>query len=210
MDPAECNALQGGPAGLLVPEVQLQADPGVSVTAPAAADCPQVWRVGVDGAWVQTEPTVFLHTLAGPSWQFEPVAALPAVTIPRAGWWEVNYQVRGASAIYEANTGTVNRNNGVGAGLLHNGVILPGSELTVILQMQQPGDQGRHLQATGSIRRIWQFNAGDTLQLAGRPFLDPPGSPDVIGGGIAQVLGDSNGWTHVTAHWIGPVGDTGS
>ncbi|MEZ3180802.1 hypothetical protein KYY02_19540 [Streptomyces pimonensis] len=209
LDPAECNALQQTAAGLLVPQVQLAADPGVTVTAPTAGDCPQTWRVGIDGAWAQTEPTAFLHTLSGPSWQFEPVPALPAVTIPRSGWWDVDYQVRAASAIPDANTGTLIRQNGVGAGLLHNGTVVPGTEMTVIMQMQQPGDEGRHLQTETTRRRVLALTAGDTLALAARPFTDPPdGNASVIGAGTAHVLGDANGWTHISARWIGPVGDT--
>lgn len=208
LDPAECNAMRQTAAGLLVPEVQLRADPGVTVTPPSTEGCPQVWRVGIDASWVQTEPTTFLHTIAAPSWTFEPVPALPPVTIPRAGWWDVDYQVRAASAIPDANTGTLVRQNGIGAGLLHNGAVVPGMEMTVIMQMQQPGDQGRHLQTETTRRRVLALAAGDALALAVRRFTDPPdGNPSVIGAGTAQVLGDANGWTHITARWIGPVGD---
>lgn len=208
LDPDACNVLVQTAAGLLVPGVQLAADPGVTVTPPGADECPQTWRVGIDGSWVQTESTTFLHTLAGPSWEFEPVPALPPVTIPRAGWWDVDYQVRAASAIHDTNTGTLDRQNGIGAGLLHNGTVVPGTEMTVIMQMQQPGDQGRHLQTETSRRRVLALAAGDTLALAARPFTDPPdGNPTVIGAGVAQVLGDANGWTHITARWLGPVGD---
>lgn len=211
INPADCNALSQTAAGLLVPDVQLQADPGVTVTPPAAGDCPQTWRIGTDASWAQTEPTTFLHTLSGPSWQFETITALPAVPIPRSGWWDVDYQVRVVSSIEDANTGTTLRQNGVGAGLLHNGTVVPGTEMTVVLQMQQIGDEAVYLQTETSRRRVLALAAGDTLALAARPFKDPPGgNPNVIGAGASHVLGDSNGWTHITARWIGPVGDTAS
>jgi hypothetical protein len=41
----------------------------------------------VDGAWAQTVPVDFLHSLTGASRAWEVVTELPTLTIPRAGVW---------------------------------------------------------------------------------------------------------------------------
>lgn len=84
---SSCNALQETTAGLLVPEVLIEAEPGIKVTPPADGACPAVWRVGVDAAWAQTGTLTFSRNLAGADRTYEQVTEVPAVTIPRAGVW---------------------------------------------------------------------------------------------------------------------------
>lgn len=199
VDPAACNALRSGPAGLLVPEVQLQADPGVTVTPPAAEDCPQVWRVGIDGSWAQTPTLTFGHALDGTDRVWEVVTAVPTLTVPRAGVWVVNYQVRGAATL--PAHATASQAAGATAGLYKDGVLIGGSEAIVAYHTLAAGDQASSIQTTASRQFVHGFTAGQTVQLAAAR-LGATGS--------VSIVSNADGRSYVTMHWIGPVGDTAS
>jgi hypothetical protein len=197
LDPAACNALGQGAAGLLVPEVRINADPGLTITPPADSDCPQAWRIGVDGAWAQTPPIDFLHSLTGASRAWEVVTELPALTIPRAGVWEITYQVRGVAQL--PAPGLANIDTGVVASLYRNGALVPGTEALVIYHNEASLDQGKQIQASACRQGMHQFAAGDTVRLAACRLATS---------GIASVVSNSDGRTSITAHWVAPEGDT--
>lgn len=197
LDPAPCNALSQSTAGLLVPKVLVQVDPGLTVTPPAAGDCPQVWRIGVDAAWVQTSALTFLHTLTGAVRAWETVPEVPLLTIPRAGVWEVSYQVRGVALL--PAPGAANIDTGVVAGMYKNGALVPGTESMVIYHSELAGDQGKQIQATASRQFMHPFAAGDTVGL-GAFRLGTSGS--------ASVVSNADGRTYISAHWVAPEGDT--
>lgn len=197
LDPAPCNALEETAVGLLVPEVLIEVEPGLTVTPPADGDCPQVWRIGVDAAWVQTGTLDFLHSLTGATRAWEVVTEVPTLTIPRAGVWEVNYQVRGVALL--PAPGVANIDTGVVAGMYKNGALVPGTEAMVIYQSELALDQGEQIQAMGSRQFMHTFAAGDTVRL-GAFRLGTSGS--------AAVVSNTDGRTSITAHWVAPEGDT--
>ncbi|MFF0092679.1 hypothetical protein ACFYSF_22335 [Streptomyces canus] len=197
LDPAACNALEETAAGLLVPEVLVQVDPGLTVTPPAAGDCPQVWRIGVDAAWVQNGTLNFLHSLTGALRAWETVPEVPLLTIPRAGVWEVNYQVRGVASL--PAPGAAASDTGVVAGMYKNGALAPGTEAMVIYHSEGAGDQGKQIQATGSRQFMHTFAAGDTVGL---------GAFRLGTFGAAAVVSNGDGRTYISAHWLAPEGDT--
>ncbi|WP_327345986.1 hypothetical protein [Streptomyces europaeiscabiei] len=196
LDPAPCNALEQTAAGLLVPEVLIEVEPGLTVTPPADGDCPQVWRIGVDAAWVETGSLDFLRSLTGAIRAWEVVTEVPTLTIPRAGVWEVNYQVRGVALLPAPGAAT---DTGVVAGMYKNGAVVPGTEAMVIYHSELAGDQGKQIQATGSRQFMHTFAAGDTVRL---------GAYRLGTSGTAAVVSNGDGRTHITAHWVAPVGDT--
>jgi len=196
-DPAPCNALTETASGLLVPEVLIEVAPGLTVTPPGAGDCPQVWRVGVDAAWVQTDTLNFAHTITGAVRAWEVVTEVPTLTIPRAGVWEVNYQMRGVAVL--PAPGLVNTATGVTGAMYKNGALVPGTESMVIFQSEAALDQGDQVQATGSRQFMQVFAAGDKVQLAAcRLNVD----------GTSSVVSNADGRTSLTAHWVAPEGDT--
>lgn len=151
----------------------------------------------VDGAWAQTDTLDFVHTITAPVRTWEVLTELPPLTIPRAGVWEVNYQMRGVAALpasASAATGT-----GVTGGTYKNGVLVPGTEAMVVYLSEAAGNQSGNVQACGSRQFMHTFAAGDTLQLAAwRPGTD----------GTAAVVSNPDGRTYISAHWVGPEGDT--
>lgn len=199
VDPAACNALQDGAAGLLVPEVQMVPDPGVTVTPPAAGACPQLWRVGIDGSWTQSGILTFGHALEGTDRVWEPVTEAPALTVPRSGVWVVNYQAR-AAATLGANA-SANQAAGATVGLNKDGVLIGGSEAIAIYHTLAAGDQASSMQATASRQFVHGFTAGQTVQLAAARL----GST-----GLVSIVSNADGRSYVTMHWIGPTGDTAS
>ncbi|MEU5497978.1 hypothetical protein [Streptomyces griseofuscus] len=196
-DPAPCNALTASASGLLVPGVLIQVDPGLTVTPPAAGACPQVWRIGVDAAWVQNGTLNFLHTLTGALRAWETVPEVPLLTIPRAGVWEVNFQVRGVASL--PAPGAAATDTGVVVGMYKNGALVPGTEAMVIYHSEAAGDQGKQIQATGSRQFMHTFAAGDTVGL-GAYRLGTSGS--------AAVVSNGDGRTYISAHWVAPEGDS--
>ncbi|MGW2951502.1 hypothetical protein [Streptomyces eurythermus] len=189
LDPAPCNALTQGPAGLLVPEVELRAQPGVTVTAPPAGACPQAWQIGVDASWAQNATLTFSHSLTGADRVWERVTEVPTLTIPRAGVWEVDYNARVAVGV-AAGGGAMY----VVVGIYKNGVLIVGSEAMAA----GATGAGNGVQSTGGLAFLHPFAAGDTVELwANR-----------IGTGAASVVSNPDGRVRIAAHWIGPTGDT--
>lgn len=197
VDPATCNALTEGAAGLLVPEVQLQVGPGLRVTPPADGACPAVWRVDVDGSWMQTGTMTFSHALDGADRVWEVVTPVPALTVPRSGVWVVDYQVR-AAATLPAHA-TASQAAGATAGLYKDGVLIGGSEAIVVYHTLAAGDQAASVQTTASRQFVHGFTAGQTVQLAAYRIGTT---------GTVSVVSNGDGRSYVTMHWIGPAGDT--
>lgn len=154
----------------------------------------------VDGAWMQTGVLTFNRALAAQNRVWEIITEAPALTIPRAGIWQVNFQARGVAQL-PANGGTATVACGVTAGLYKNGTLIPGTEVMAVYTHCTPGDQGVHVQSTGSRQFMHRFAAGDTVQLAAmRLSVD----------GNAHVSSNSDGRSYVTAHWVAPEDDTAS
>ncbi|MET9462427.1 hypothetical protein ABZY05_46770 [Streptomyces canus] len=191
LDPAPCNALQQGPAGLLVPETQLQAEPGIAMTAPAADSCPAVWQIGVDASWAQNATLNFSHALNGADRVYEQITEVPALTIPRAGVWEVDYNARGAVGMPAATAGAMY----VTAALYKNGAQIVGSEAMVV----GIGGAGNGSQATGGLSFLHSFAAGDVVTLWAYRIGQA---------GAASVVSNVDGRTRLSFHWLGPTGDT--
>jgi hypothetical protein len=150
----------------------------------------------VDGAWAQTAALAFTHPLDGADRVWEVVTALPAVTIPRAGVWEVNVQARGVAALPAAATAA---GSGVTIGIYKNGALVPGTEALCVFQSEAAGDQGDQVQATASRQFMHSFAAGDTVQL---------GAYRLSTTGTASIVSNGDGRTYITAHWVAPEGDT--
>ncbi|MEU2264930.1 hypothetical protein ABZ568_00450 [Streptomyces olindensis] len=116
----------------------------------------------VDGAWVQTGTLTFNRPLDGADRAWEVVTEVPAVTITRAGVWEVNVQARGVAALPAAAAGA---GSGVTIGVYKNGALIPGTEAMAVFQSEAEGDQGDQVQASASRQFMHTFAAGDTVQL---------------------------------------------
>ncbi|MTE20280.1 hypothetical protein F0L17_14410 [Streptomyces sp. TRM43335] len=194
---SECNALKETTGGLLVPEVVIEAEPGIRVTPPAEGACPAVWRVGVDGSWMQTPVMNFGHTLSGAHRAWEVVTPVPAITVPRDGVWVVDFQVRGAVNI--PASASTNQAAGMTAGLYKDGVLIGGSELLVLHHTLNAGDQNTAAQTTACRQFVHGFTAGQTVQLAAAR-LGTTGS--------VSIYSTTDGRSYITMHWIGPTGDT--
>ena len=150
----------------------------------------------VDGAWAESTTLDFLHMLTGATRAWEVVPEVPLLTIPRAGVWEVNYQVRGVALL--PAPGAAGIDTGVVAGMYKNGALVPGTEAMVIYQSEAAGDQGKQIQATGSRQFMHLFAAGDTVGL-GAFRLGTSGS--------AALVSNGDGRTCISARWVAPVGD---
>jgi hypothetical protein len=199
IDPAACNALTRTAHGLLVPQTLLETGPGLRLTPPQEDDCPQVWRLDLNAAWTQTPATLaFRHDLTGAAREWEIVSEVPTLTIPRAGAWEVNFQARGLIEL-TANQGPTAVAAGVTVAMFKNDVLVNGTEALVVHANEPVNDQGKHLQTTASRQFIHGFNEGDTIQLAARRTTTT---------GTAAVVSNADGRTYLTAHWLGPQGDT--
>ncbi|MFF3654871.1 hypothetical protein [Streptomyces olivochromogenes] len=197
IDPAPCNALTQTVTGLLVPGVEIEADPGLTVTAPAPGDCPQTWTVGIDGSWAQGPWTgVGVHDLNGADRVYETITEVAPMVIPRSGVWEVNYAVRGG-VLLPAN---LVASEYVVAALFENGSLIVGEEVMVVgLSRGQATGAAMQVQGTGAQAFLRFFNAGDQVTL--RAYR--------IGQlATAQVISNGDGRTRIMAHWIGPTGDT--
>ncbi|SOE31796.1 hypothetical protein [Streptomyces sp. OK228] len=151
----------------------------------------------VDGAWADSTTLNFLHTLTGALRAWEAIPEVPLLTIPRAGVWEVNFQVRGVALL--PAPGAANTDTGVVAGMYKNGALVAGTEAMVIYHSELAGDQGKQIQATGSRQFMHLFAAGDTVGL-GAYRLGTFGS--------AAVVSNGDGRTYISAHWVAPEGDT--
>ncbi|MFJ7489683.1 hypothetical protein ACIQZB_00230 [Streptomyces sp. NPDC097727] len=191
VDPAPCNALTLTGAGLLVPEVEIQAQPGVTVTAPAADACPQAWQIGVDASWAQNATLAFAHELGGPDRVFEEITEVPPLRIPRAGVWEVDYNVRGAVGIPPGTAAA----EYVTAAIYKNGAPIVGSEAMIIGVVG--ADNGA--QAAGGLSFLHAFAAGDVVTLWAYRIGQAGGAPSVVS--------NPDGRTRLMLHWLGPVGD---
>jgi hypothetical protein len=152
---------------------------------------------GVDGAWAQNGTLTFSRALAGADRVWEVIGEAPALTIPRAGIWEVSYQARGV-ALLPANAA---QGLGVTVGLFKDGALLPGSEAMAAFISIAAAAPAFQVQATGARQFVHSFTAGQTIQLAAYR-IGPVGN--------ASVVSNGDGRTFVSAHWIGPPGDTAS
>jgi hypothetical protein len=188
---SSCNALQQTAAGLLVPEVQLQAGLGITVTPPADGACPAVWQVAADGSWAQNSTLTFSHALDGADRVYEQVTAVPALMIPRAGVWEVDYNARATVALPASTAGS----EFVTTALYKNGSAIVGSEALII------GTTGAGCanQATGGLSFLHSFAAGDVVTLWAYRIGQA---------GSASVVSNTDGRTRISMHWIAPAGDT--
>ncbi|WP_413808119.1 hypothetical protein [Streptomyces sp. OE57] len=188
---SSCNALTQTAAGLLVPEVQLQAGPGITVTPPADGACPAVWQLAADGSWAQNSTLTFTHALDGADRVYEQVTEIPDLTIPRAGVWEVDYNARGAVAMPAATAGA----EYVTTALYKNGAAIVGSEALII----GTAGAGSANNATGGLSFLHFFAAGDVVTLWAYRIGQA---------GTASVISNADGRTRISMHWIGPTGDT--
>ncbi|MDP4501063.1 hypothetical protein [Nonomuraea turcica] len=186
-----CNALTQTAAGLLVPEAQLQAGPGITVTPPADGACPAVWQVAADGSWAQNATLTFTHVLDGADRVYEQVTEVPAITIPRAGVWEVDYNARASVAMPAATAGS----EYVTTALYKNGAAIVGSEALII----GTTGAGSANQATGGLSFLHSFAAGDLVTLWAYRIGQA---------GAGAVHSNVDGRTRISMHWIGPEGDT--
>lgn len=142
----------------------------------------------VDGAWVQNASLTFNHALTGADRLWEKVSEVPALTIPRSGTWEMDYNARGAVSAPSATAQYVM------TGIYKNGALIVGTEALVI----GTAGAGSGGQATGGLSFLHPFNAGDTVELwAFR----------VGQAGVSSVVSNPDGRTRIMGHWIAPVGD---
>ncbi|MFF5668800.1 hypothetical protein ACFY8S_01465 [Streptomyces hygroscopicus] len=192
LDPAPCNALQDTGTGLLVPATVLQGQPGITVTAPAAGDCPQAWQIGVDASWAQNSTLTFAHALNGADRVYEQITEIPPLTIPRAGTWEVDYNTRGVAQIPAGTAASLY----VVAGIYKNGALIVGSEAMLagttgagsVIQIQATGGMSfLHPFAAGDVVTLWAYRVGQT--------------------GTASIASNPDGRTRISCHWLAPVGD---
>lgn len=191
LDPAACNAISQGAAGLLVPKVELQAQPGLTVTAPADGACPAVWEIGVDASWLQNGSLAFNHALTGADRVWERVSEVPTLTIPRDGVWEVDYNARAVASLPAAAAADLY----VTAGIYKNGSLIVGTE--ALLAGVIGGGTGA--QSTGGLAFFHPFDAGDTVELWAYRIGQA---------GTASVISNPDGRTRIMAHWLAPLGDT--
>ncbi|MGW6391218.1 hypothetical protein ACWFR1_12115 [Streptomyces sp. NPDC055103] len=191
VDPASCNSLTLTEAGLLAPAVKLQAQPGLTATAPAADACPQTWSIGVDASWTQNGVLTFTHSLTGADRAWEHITEVPTLTIPRAGVWEVDYNVRGVVGMPAATAGA----GYVVAGLYKNGGLIVGSQAMVV----GIAGTGSAAQATGGLSFLHTFATGDTVQL----WANRIGQAS-----SASVVSNPDGRVRISLHWLAQTGDT--
>jgi hypothetical protein len=108
LDPAPCNAIEQGAAGLLVPHTALAGiAPGgavgtersvdVDVAAPAPDACPQTWTVGARLTPVSGQASGVVGLDTAPANTFVPVPGAQLV-LPEAGLYEVIADVQGSIA----------------------------------------------------------------------------------------------------------------
>ncbi|KUN32545.1 hypothetical protein AQJ11_03185 [Streptomyces corchorusii] len=174
-----------------MPEVQLQAGPGIAVTPPADGACPAVWQVAADGSWAQNATLQFSHALDGADRVYEQVTEVPALTIPRAGVWEVDYNARATAGMPASTTGA----EYVTTALYKNGAAIVGSEAMIVgVNGAETGNQ-----ATGGLSFLHTFAAGDVVTLWAYRIGQT---------GTASVVSNADGRTRISMHWIGPTGDT--
>jgi hypothetical protein len=199
LDPAPCNALVPTASGLLVPSTVIGARPGISITAPAAGDCPQTWQVGIDASWAQSvwNPAPGgLHALTGADRVYEQVTEMTTITIPRAGVWEVDYQVRGV-VFLPANSASAMF---VTAAIFKNGAITSGSEAMITgISVGGGATPASTAQNTGGQTYLDVFAAGDLVTLHAYRIGQS---------GTASVVSNADGRSRIMAHWLGPTGDT--
>jgi hypothetical protein len=198
LNSAACNAARCTGTGLLVPGVIIEGGPGLRVTPPEEGACPQTWRIDLNGTWVQTPATLaFRHDLTADAREWDILSEVPTLTIPRAGAWEVNFQVRGWVTL--PAPGPVQLATGVTAAMFKNGTLVNGTEVLTVHISEPAGGRGNHVQATGSRQFMHSFNAGDTIQLAARRITTA---------GSAAVVSNIDGRTYLTAHWLAPTANT--
>ncbi|MET8746883.1 hypothetical protein [Streptomyces sp. NPDC004728] len=191
VSPDPCNALTNKPGGLFVPAVEIEAGPGLTVTAPASGGCPATWQIAVDASWAQTASLDFNHALNGADQAWERISEIPPLTIPRAGIWEVDYNVRGFVALPAGTAAS----EYVSAGIYKNGALIVGTEG---LAAGAYG-AGITIQGTGGISFLHSFEAGDTMELWAHRIGQT---------GTAAVMSNPDGRTRLMAHWLAPAGDT--
>lgn len=142
----------------------------------------------VDGSWMQNPTLTFNHPLTGADRVWEKVSEVPALTVPRAGIWEVDYNARGAVSVPTA------AGQYVMTGIYKNGALIVGTEALVV----GTAGAGSGAQATGGISFLHPFTAGDVVELwAFR----------VGQAGTSAVVSNPDGRTRIMGHWLAPVGD---
>ncbi|MFI0827289.1 hypothetical protein ACH4Q7_22855 [Streptomyces roseolus] len=145
----------------------------------------------VDASWAQNGTLAFAHPLDGADRVFEQVTAVPALTIPRAGVWEVDYNARGVVQVPVGATGA----EYVTAAIYKNGALIVGSEA----MLAGTNGGGTVSQATGGISFLHPFAAGDVVTLWAYR-IGPTGT--------ASVVSNPDGRTRISCHWLGPSTDT--
>ncbi|MER7477440.1 hypothetical protein ABTX60_07255 [Streptomyces sp. NPDC126510] len=174
LDPAACNALEQGAAGLLVPRTELAGvAPGtavgaersvdVDVTAPAAGACPETWSVGARLTPVsgQASGAVALDAAAANTWV--PVTGAQLV-LPEAGVYEVIADVQGSiawaagvsNAIVDARIFDVTA-----------GADVPMTTRRVVLFTDQAAGGTTGIQANASASALYQVAGPSTLRVDG-------------------------------------------
>ncbi|CCH29533.1 hypothetical protein ABZ816_15710 [Actinosynnema sp. NPDC047251] len=136
--------------------------------------------------WLQTGPLAFHHKLSGADRAYDKITAVPDLTIPFPGVWEVAYAVR-------TNIGTPSKGAAlyVSAAVFVNGGIILGTEALTGAYF----NPGEAVQDTVGQTFLHTFKVGDVLTLhAFRIGQD----------GTTDVLSNTDGRTRVTAHWVSP------
>lgn len=151
----------------------------------------------VDGSWIQTGILTFSRDITGADRAWQIVTEVAPLTIPRAGLWVIDFQVRGM-AFLPANPGPTFTALGVTAGIHKNGAPIVGSEVMAVYKNEHAGNEGGQVQATGSRQFLHGFAAGDTVELAAFRLGQV---------GQASVFSNGDGRTYITGHWIAPTGD---
>ncbi|MFF5655202.1 hypothetical protein [[Kitasatospora] papulosa] len=147
---------------------------------------------GVDASWAQNGTLTFTHALTGADRAYERVTAVPALVIPRAGLWVVDYSARGVASMPASVAGA----EFVSVALYKNGSVVTGTEVMVV----GSNGAGTGAQATGGLSFVHTFAAvGDTLELWACRIGQL---------GTASVVSNGDGRTRIVGHWIGPPGDT--
>ncbi|MFI6290024.1 hypothetical protein ACIBEJ_00475 [Nonomuraea sp. NPDC050790] len=149
-----------------------------------------VLRPEVDASWAQNATLTFNHTLTGADRVYEQITAVPALAIPRAGVWEVDYNARCAVGLPAGGGAQY-----VTTALYKNGTAIVGSEALIV----GVTGSGNGAQATGGLSFLHTFAVGDLVTLW---------SYRIGQTGSAAVISNPDGRTRISGHWLGPTGDT--
>jgi len=174
LDPAACNALEQGAAGLMVPHTELAGvAPGtaigtarsvdVDVAAPAAGACPENWTVGARLTPVSGQTSGVVALDAAPANTWVPVTGAQLV-LPEAGVYEVVADVQGSIAWGAGVTNAI-----IDARIfdLTAGTAVPLSARRIILFTDQAATGTNGIQANASAGALYQVAGPTTIRVEG-------------------------------------------